>query len=63
MTDQPSATPPAAAHLITIDSRDVVGALGVVLMVGGAAFVHWGLAATLLGAGLFGWAFVKSRRG
>lgn len=61
MTDTPETPVDHNRVSLSIDRRDLAAVAGVVLMVGGAAIVHVGLAVTLAGLGLFGWAWIKSR--
>lgn len=46
---------------LRLDKRDIIGGVGIVLMAGGLAWVHVGLAAAAIGLGLFGFAWSKSR--
>lgn len=52
-TTEPAADPVPARFRLTVDARDVIGAAGVLLVFAGLATVHWGLAVTAAGAGLF----------
>lgn len=62
MTDDLRASDrPPPGWKISVDARDALGAAGLVLMVGGAAVVHLGLAIALFGLGLFGLAWKLSR--
>ena len=56
--------PGAARHrwTIAVDVRDLVGAAGGLLILVGAAALHWALAVIAIGAGLAGLAWRLSRR-
>lgn len=56
MTDTPETSgsqPIPAKFRLTLDMRDVIGGGGVLLVFAGLATVHWGLAVSAAGAGLF----------
>ena len=48
----PDADPAKARWTLALDVRDVVGAAGLLLVLIGAAALHWALAVIVLGAGL-----------
>lgn len=64
MSDTPDPSPPSAIprrFRLTLDARDVLGGAGLLVAVSGLAFVHLGLAAAVVGLGLFAVAAKLSR--
>jgi hypothetical protein len=59
MTDD--VPPPRDPFHVRVDLRDLLGAAGLVLTLGGAAAIHWGLALVVVGAGSFALAYKLSR--
>lgn len=59
--DTVDAAPQRAPWSITLDAKDMLAGVGGILMLGGAAYIHPGLAAMLAGAGMIALALLKAR--
>ncbi|MFY9294003.1 MAG: hypothetical protein WAP03_25410 [Methylorubrum rhodinum] len=53
MSDQPPAPAQPPRYAVTFDLRDVIGAAGILLALGGASAFHWGAGVFVGGLGLF----------